>query len=74
MHLGVKEPGELPEADIERAEKRPLTHEHGDMDDDALVAHLRSPHGLDVPEGLSPTTVEGLHDRLHHETDAAADP
>jgi hypothetical protein len=67
----VKESEELPEAKIERAEARPADHRHDDMDDDALLAHLRSPHGLDAPDHLSRSTVEGLHDRLHDETDAA---
>jgi hypothetical protein len=69
----VKESEEVSEAEIELAEERPAAHEHGPLDDDALLAHLRSPHGLDAPDELSRSTLEGLHDRLHHETDAAAD-
>jgi hypothetical protein len=66
---------ELSEGEIERAEERPAAHDHGSLgdDDDALLAHLRSGHGLDSPDHLSRTTLEGLHDRVHHETDAAAD-
>ena len=69
-------PEELPEDEIERAEERPAAHDHAALgdDDDALLAHLRSAHGLDTPDHLSRTTVEGLHDRVHHETDATADP
>ena len=65
---------ELPDDEIEAAEDRPARHRHDaldDADDDALRAHLQSPHGLDAPEHLSGATLEGLHDRLHHETDAA---
>jgi hypothetical protein len=69
----MKESEELPEAEIEEAEGRSAAHKHGPLDDDALLAHLRSPHGLDAPDQLSRSTLEGLHDRLHHETDAAAD-
>ena len=69
----MKKSEEVPETEIERAEEQPAAHEHGPMDDDALLAHLHSPHGLDTPEHLSRQTLEGLHDRLHHETDAAAD-
>ena len=66
---------ELPEEEIERAEERPAAHDHGSLDDseDALLAHLRSAHRLDTPDHLSLTTLEGLHDRVHDETDAAAD-
>lgn len=63
---------ELPEDEIEAAEARPAAHHHGGVDDDeALLAHLQAPHGLDAPDHLSRATLEGLHDRLHAETDAA---
>lgn len=68
----MEELEELPEDEIEQAEGRPAAHEHGLMDDDALLDHLRSGHGLDAPDHLSGQTLGGLHDRLHHETDAAA--
>jgi hypothetical protein len=64
---------EVPEEAIEVAEDRPSTHEHGALDDEGLVEHLRSRHGLDVPGPLSRSTAEGLHDRLHDETDAVGD-
>ena len=68
----MKEHEELPEEEIEEAEERPAAHGHGGLDDEeALVAHLRQPHGLDAPDDLSRQTLEGLHDRLHHESDAA---
>jgi hypothetical protein len=72
----VKELEELPEEEIEQAEEQPSAHDHGslDDDDDTLLAHLRAAHGLDTPDHLSRTTLDGLHDRVHHETDAAADP
>jgi hypothetical protein len=65
---------ELPEDEIEAAEERAARHHHDALDDDdALLAHLQSPHGLDAPGHLSRATLKGLHDRLHHETDAAED-
>jgi hypothetical protein len=69
----VKKQEELPEAEIEAAEERPAPHRHDALDDDGLLAHLKSLHGLDAPEHLSGQTLEGVHDRLHHETDAAAE-
>ena len=67
-----KQEEELPEEEIEVAEERTVGHHHPTFnDDDALRVHLQSPHGLDAPEQLSRTTLEGLHDRLHEETDAA---
>jgi len=64
---------ELPEDEIEAAEDRPAAHSHRDLaDDEALLAHLCSLHGLDAPDHLSRATLEGLHDRLHEETDATA--
>ena len=64
---------ELPEEEIEAAEERPAPHRHDALDDDGLLAHLQSLHGLDAPEHLSRPTLEGVHDRLHQETDAAAE-
>jgi hypothetical protein len=66
---------ELPEDEIEAAEERPAAHHHDGLEEDeAFLAHLRSPHALEAPEHLSRATLEGLHDRLHDETDAAVDP
>ena len=62
----------LPEAAIEVAEERPTAHAHDGLDGDALLEHVQSAHGLDAPGHLSRSTVSGLHDRLHHEADAAA--
>ena len=70
----MKKTEELPEAEIEAAEDRPASHHHGTVDDDDdLLVHLRSAHGLDTPDHLSRSTLDGIHDRLHDETDAAAD-
>ena len=63
---------ELPEEAIEAAEEQPAAHGHGPLDDVALLQHLRSRHDLEVPDHLSRSTVDGLHDRLHADTDAAA--
>lgn len=68
----MKKTEELPEAEIEAAEEHPAAHHHGTLDDDDLLAHLRSIHGLDTPDHLSRSTLDGIHDRLHDETDAAA--
>ncbi|HEY3140295.1 MAG TPA: hypothetical protein VGJ86_04160 [Acidimicrobiales bacterium] len=65
---------ELPEEAIEAAEERPAAHDHDRLDDDRLLDHLRSEHRLDVPDHLSRSTVDGLHDRLHDQTDAADPP
>jgi hypothetical protein len=65
---------ELPEEAIEAAEERPAAHDHDALDDDRLLDHLRSGHRLDVPDHLSRSTLDGLHDRLHDQTDAAVQP
>ncbi|MCA1845734.1 MAG: hypothetical protein LC792_21575 [Actinobacteria bacterium] len=71
--LDMKKEQELPEEAIEAAEEQPAAHGHGPFDDEALLEHLRSRHDLEAPDHLSRSTVEGLHDRLHDETDAAQD-
>ena len=65
---------ELSEGAIEAAEEAPAPHDHGTFDDAALLDHLRAGHDLKTPDHLSRSTLEGLHDRLHDETDAAAPP
>jgi hypothetical protein len=69
----MAEEQELPEEAIEAAEARPTAHEHGPMDNDGLLNHLRLAHDLDAPGHLSGSTMQGLHDRLHGDTDAASD-
>jgi hypothetical protein len=63
---------ELPEEAIEAAEARPAAHDHEPLDHAGLLEHLRTAHGLEAPDHLSGATLTGLHDRLHHETDAAS--
>ena len=63
---------ELPEEEIEAAEDRPAAHDHSPFDDDELVDHLRLRHRLEAPADLSRSTADGLHDRLHGESDAAS--
>ena len=46
-------------------------HSHDGLVDEGLLEHVRSSHRLDAPQHLSRSTVEGLHDRLHYEADAA---
>lgn len=41
-------------------------------EDGTLLDHLDETHGLEVPAGLSPSTQDGLHDRLH-DTEKARD-
>lgn len=65
---------ELSEPEIEAAEHRASEHGHDDVDAAGLADHVRTVHQLDVPEHLSASTVEGLHDRVHHQADAADDP
>jgi hypothetical protein len=63
---------ELPEEAIEAAEVRSVDHSHDGLGEDAesLLTHLRSDHDLEAPAHLSSSTLNGLHDRLHHETGA----
>ena len=56
---------ELPEEAIQAAEEEPVAHDHGPFEDEGLLEHLRSCHSLDVPDDLSRSTADGLHDRLH---------
>ena len=63
---------ELPEETIEAAEDQLVAHDHSQLDDDELLDHLRGRHRLEAPEDLSRSTADGLHDRLHGESDAAS--
>ncbi|MDQ6615379.1 MAG: hypothetical protein M3083_11695 [Actinomycetota bacterium] len=66
---------EIPEEAIEEAEGVKPFHSHENVfsENDSLMEHLRSVHQLDVEPQLSATTQEGLHDRLHHESNAIDD-
>lgn len=67
---------ELPEEEIEQAEAATEGEEHRHEDvvaeDGTLLEHLEDIHGLEAPPTLSPSTQDGLHDRLH-DTDKARD-
>lgn len=67
---------ELPEEKIEAAEAA-TDADHGHevvvSMDGTLRQHLEGVHGLEVPPGLSPTTQDGLHDRLHDSEKASDD-
>lgn len=67
---------ELTEEEIAQAENDPASHGHEHQgvtaEDGTLAEHLAVAHRLDVPPAVSPTTTEGLHDRLH-DTSKAAD-
>jgi hypothetical protein len=66
---------ELPEETIEDAEEVNTAHSHEGVssENDSLLEHLRSRHQLDTEPGLSASTQEGLHDRLHSSTKAIDD-
>lgn len=66
---------EIPDEKIASAEEIPSDHDHTGVlaEDGTLISHLRGAHGFDAPARLSPTTLDGLHDRLHHETKATDD-
>lgn len=62
----------IPEETIEEAEHRPGDHHHdGPSFRGSLAPHLRDAHGLDAPDSMSDATLEGLHDRVHHERHAS---
>lgn len=65
---------ELPEERIEVAEALGSTghsHELVSSQDGTLFEHLHRDHALDPPATVSPSTLEGLHDRLHEESHAS---
>ena len=68
---------EVPEEAIEDAEGRPgvADHDHEGVsgEDGTLLDHLQQVHQLEVPSGMSASTQDGLHDRLHDDTAAADD-
>ncbi len=67
---------EVPGEHIEEAESSPTpphSHERVNAEDGSLGEHLRQVHGLDPAATLSPTTQQGLHDRLHGSSKAADD-
>ena len=66
--------GELPEDKIRFAETSgSVMHVHDPAiagDRRLLIEHLVEIHKLEAPDGLSDSTLAGLHDRLHDETDS----
>jgi len=77
MHRCTKPIGmeELPEEVIEEAEGVNVAHSHEGVwpEEDSLLEHLQSRHRLPADPGLSAATQQGLHDRLHDETNAVED-
>lgn len=67
---------ELPDDKIEEAaaETAGDDHRHETVvpEDGTLLEHLGETHDLDVPPGVSSSTQDGLHDRLH-QTEKARD-
>jgi len=66
---------EVPVEEIEAAEGANLDHSHEGIstEDASLIEHLKSQHQFDTEPGLSASTQQGLHDRMHGETDAAGE-
>ncbi len=66
---------ELPEEAIQEAEVVTELHSHDSVTwvDGSLVEHLQVAHRLDAVSELSASTQQGLHDRLHDQTDAVDD-
>ncbi|HSH60105.1 MAG TPA: hypothetical protein VK988_10775 [Acidimicrobiales bacterium] len=68
---------EVPEEEIEAAERTGASsgHDHEGVtgEDGTLRQHLEDVHRLEVPPGMSASTQDGLHDRLHDDTAAADD-
>ncbi len=68
---------EVPEEAIEEAEGGGAIsghhHEGVTGEDGTLRRHLADVHRLEVPPGMSASTQDGLHDRLHDDTEAADD-
>ncbi|MDP8975292.1 MAG: hypothetical protein M3N28_02790 [Actinomycetota bacterium] len=68
---------EVPEEAIEDAEGTGASsghhHEGVTGEDGTLRKHLKDMHQLEVPSGMSASTQDGLHNRLHDETAAADD-
>ncbi|MDP9074277.1 MAG: hypothetical protein M3N98_08910 [Actinomycetota bacterium] len=64
---------EIPQDAIEAVEGANLAHSHDGVTsmDDSMIEHLRSVHGLEAEPQLSPSTQEGLHDRLHLQAKAS---
>lgn len=60
---------ELPEEEVEQAEAATAADDHRHdavvAEDGTLLEHLEENHGLEAPATLSPSTQDGLHDRLH---------
>lgn len=58
--------------DIAAAERTATAHHHdGPSEHGSLAPHLRDAHGLDAPDSMSDSTLEGLHDRVHQERHAS---
>lgn len=77
MRLDRARMPQIPDEEIEEAEAAPASTEHRHdavaADDGTLLDHLAENHGLDAPATLSPSTQDGLHDRLHHAEKARDD-
>lgn len=73
----VAEVPELPEEEIEQAEAATGDDDHRHdaviAEDGTLLEHLEETHGLEAPPTLSPSTQDGLHDRLHDSEKARDD-
>ena len=66
---------EVTEEQLQAGEDAPADHTHDgvDMTEESLAEHLVSGHRVEIPDGLSTGTLQGMHDRFHGETHAAYD-
>lgn len=66
---------EVSEEQLLEGEEAPADHDHDgvDLTAESLWDHLAYEHAVAVPDGLSPGTLQGMHDRFHGEAHAADD-
>lgn len=57
---------------LEAGEAAPADHHHDAVDttEESLADHLISSHQVEIPNGLSTGTLQGMHDRFHGEAHA----
>lgn len=65
----------ITEEQLQAGERRPADHHHGGVEvgEESLADHLASAHRTEVPDGLSFSTMQGIHDRFHGEAHALDD-
>lgn len=65
----------ITEQQLQAGERQPADHHHDEVevDEESLAGHLASEHRTEVPDGLSFSTMQGIHDRFHGEAHALDD-